>query len=269
MFRHTPAKLAIAGLLVLSASATAHDLWLIPPDRAATDSTVTIRAHSGMEFPKSEHAPDPAKFARRVALGPDQKSIELDAAATDKEAGLLQFRPSKSGIYIVGVETTPKVLTLEADKFNSYLVEDGLPHIYLLRVKEKTLDKPGVERYSKSPKALVRVGTNGGGDPTRALGLPLEIVPLKSPFDRKPGDMLPVRVLFRGKLLADANLGWAHANEGELPRGTVRTDAKGEALVPIAKAGLMTIRLTHMTRPKQAEYEWESFWTTLTWHAPE
>jgi hypothetical protein len=31
---------------------------------------------------------------------------------------------------------------------------------------------------------------------------------------------------------------------------------------------LMTIRLTHMTRPKTAEYEWESFWTTLTFRVP-
>lgn len=268
MLRCIP-PLMLAALLSISPRAMAHDLWLIPPERPSAEGTVTVRAHSGMAFPKSEHAPDPAKFGRRVASGPDQKSVELAAAGTDKEAGLLKFESARAGIYIVGVETTPKVLTLEADKFNAYLVEDGLPHIYLLRAKEKSLDKPGVERYSKSPKALVRVGTGGEGDPTRALGLPLEIVPLKSPFDRKPGDTLPVRVLFHGKPLADANLGWAHANDGERPRGTVRTDAKGEALVPIAKTGLMTIRLTHMTRPKHADYEWESFWTTLTWQAPE
>ena len=47
-----------------------------------------------------------------------------------------------------------------------------------------------------------------------------------------------------------------------------RTDAKGEALVPIARGGLMTLRLTHMTRPKAADYEWESFWATLTFRAP-
>jgi hypothetical protein len=65
--------------------------------------------------------------------------------------------------------------------------------------------------------------------------------------------------------LVDTNLGWAHPGDGESARGTVRTDEKGEALIPIAKPGLMTIRLTHMTRPKTTDYEWESFWTTLTW----
>ena len=54
-----------------------------------------------------------------------------------------------------------------------------------------------------------------------------------------------------------------------MPAGMVRTDARGEALIPITKTGLMTIRLTHMTRPKKAEYECESFWTTLTFQLPD
>jgi hypothetical protein len=30
----------------------------------------------------------------------------------------------------------------------------------------------------------------------------------------------------------------------------------------------MTVRLTHMIRPKAETYEWESFWTTLTFVVP-
>jgi formylmethanofuran dehydrogenase subunit E len=30
----------------------------------------------------------------------------------------------------------------------------------------------------------------------------------------------------------------------------------------------MSVRLTHMTRPKGEDYEWESFWTTLTFRVP-
>ena len=137
-------------------------------------------------------------------------------------------------------------------------------NIYALRAKEKSLDQPGKERYSKSPKCLVRVGDGQDGDPCRIVGLPLEIVPMQDPFQRKVGDALRVKVLFRDKPLADANLGWAHPDGGDAPAGTVRTNPKGEALIPIAQLGLKTIRLTHMTRPKEKEFEWESFWTTLT-----
>ena len=265
----TAARSALLVAVVASGRAGAHDLWLVPPDRPDAKGAVTVRANSGMSFPESEHAPDPASFARRTATGPDGKRVDLEAAGAEGTSGRLRFQPSGPGVYVLAVETKPKALTLAADKFNAYLVSDGLPHIYLQRAREKALDQPAVERYSKSPKALVRVGEGGAGDATRAVGLPLEIVPLKDPFGRRVGDTLPVRVLFGGKPLADANLGWAHPGDGEAPRGTVRTDPKGVALVPIAKTGLMTVRLTHMTRPKAADYEWESYWTTLTWVAPD
>ena len=251
------------------AHASAHDLWLVPPEKIEPKKPAIFRANSGSKFPKSDHAPDPAKFKRRILVRPDEKLGAFEAAGTEGKSGLLKIEPSGSGIYIVAVETEPKLITLGADEFNDYLVGDGLTHIYQLRRKEGTLDKPGRERYSKSPKAVVRVGTGGGGDPCRVVGLPLEIVPLKDPFALKAGDTLRVRVLFRDKPLPKANLGWDVPGDGDSPSGTVRTDKRGEALVPIGQLGLMTIRLTHMTRPKTAGYEWESFWTTLTFRIPE
>ncbi len=264
-----PRPIALFTLLAFAVPATAHDLWLIPPSGAKANERITVKAISGMEFPKGDRAPDPTKFAKRRGFDPTGKEFEVEAAGMDDKAGLLTFSPKASGIYAVAVESSPKVLQLDAEAFNDYLVSDGLPHIYKLRSKEKTLDRPAVERYSKSPKALFKVGDGKTGDATKPLGLPLEIVPLADPFTKKVGEALKVKVLFREKPLADANLGWSHPGDGDAPAGTVRTDAKGEALVPLAKTGPMTIRLTHMTRPKSKDYEWESFWTTLTFELAE
>jgi hypothetical protein len=255
-------------LSLLGSAARAHDLWLVPAEAAAVGRPAVVRANSGSDFPDSEHAPDPAAFLRRIVVRPDGTAGALEAAGREDRSGLLRFEPDRPGVHVVAVETRPKLLTLAADAFNDYLLSDGLPHVYRLRAREKTLDQPGRERYSKSPKALVRVGA-GGGDPCRVLGLPLEIVPLRDPFALRVGDTLKVRVLFRDKPLEDAHLGWQLPGDGGTPRGTVRTDARGEALVPVARTGLMSIRLTHMTRPRAEQYEWESFWTTLTFRVPE
>jgi protein tyrosine phosphatase (PTP) superfamily phosphohydrolase (DUF442 family) len=229
----------------------------------------TFRANSGMDFPKSVNTVDPSKFKSRKLILPSGAEGDLMAAGSEENTGLMSCVPSMSGVFIAAVQTEPKLISLDSSEFNAYLVSDGLPHIYRLRSEEGILDQPGRERYSKSPKAILQVGKGGGGDPTRIVGLPLEIVPLQNPFQLKVGDTLRVRVLFQGQTLADANLGWDHPDDGEPPSGTVRADSNGEALIPISRIGLITIRLTHMTRPKAIDYEWESFWTTLTFRVPE
>jgi uncharacterized GH25 family protein len=257
-----------ASILFFTSTASAHDLWLIPPGKATLKEPTVVHANVGMDFPWSELAPATDRFLHRWVVQPDGKTLELKSAGKLEKSGLLNFTPTMPGIHVVAVATIPKVLEMEADKFNEYLVADGMPHIFRLRAKEKTLNQAAKERYRKSPTALVQLGDGAQGEWNKPLDLPLQIVPLQNPFDRKLGDTLRVRVLFEKKELKDANLGWQHPGDGETARGTVRTDAKGEALIPIAQSGLMTIRLTHMTRPKTADFEWESFWTTLTFRAP-
>ena len=252
----------------LSTRLRAHDLWIVPPEASAKGTTIQLRALSGMDFPVSVNASDPSKYKLRVLILPDGSEGSLDAAGVGENVGLLDFETKNAGIYVVGIQTEPKLITLEADEFNAYLVSDGLPHIYRLRSEEKILDQAGRERYSKSPKALIQVGTDEIGDPSKVVGLPLEIVPLDNPFKLKIGNTLRVRVLFQGQPLPDANLGWDRPGDGEPPSGTVRSNSDGEALIPIQSVGMMTIRLTHMIRPKAEDYEWESFWTTLTFRIP-
>jgi len=265
---HRQSVLLATILFFFAPPAFAHDLWLIPPAKASTGKVVTIDASVGMDFPISVFAADTERYPRKFVIAPDTKTLALKSAGKKDLIAQLEFEPKVAGIHVVAVQTTPKVLELDADRFNEYLVTDGLPHIFRLRAKEKSLNQAAKERYQKSPKALVAVGADFTGGWDKALGLPLEIVPMQNPFQRKTGDTLRVQVLFQQKPLAGANLGWHRPGDGDTPIGTVRTDSKGEALIPIAQLGLMTIRLTHMTRPKTPDYEWESFWTTLTFRVP-
>lgn len=250
---------------MLVGTASAHDLWLIPP--AAPKGKLVVQAAVGMDFPNSEFAPDTERYPRKFIVRPDGTQSPLKSAGKDGMSAWLEGEAAP-GINVIAVETAPKILALDADRFNEYLVTDGLPHIFRLRAKEKTLNQPAKERYRKSPTALAMIGPGKNGAWDKPLDLPLQIVPLQNPFERKVGDTIRVRVYFQKTPLADANLGWQHPGDGDTARGTVRTNTKGEALIPIARAGLITIRLTHMTRPKMPDYEWESFWTTLTFRVP-
>lgn len=255
-------------IFALAFVAAGHDLWILPPKDAKVGGAVLIELSQGMDFPKSTGAPDPTKWKRIFAIGPDGAEAKIAPAEPAGDFGRLLLDAAKPGIYIVAVETTPKTLTLDAEEFNSYLVSDGMPQVFLERAKDGTLGESSRERYSKSPKMIVKIG-DGPGDPTRVLGLTTEIVPLADPFKVKAGATLPVRVLAHGRPLVDQWLGWDHGDDGDQPSGMVRTDERGEALIPIKKTGLLTLRITYMTHPRAETHEWESFWTTLTVRIPD
>jgi hypothetical protein len=105
-------------LFLLGSTARAHDLWLVPAEEAAVGKPAVVRANSGSDFPNSEHAPDPAAFARRVVVRPDGTAGALEAAGREDQSGLLRFDPDRPGVYVVAVETRPKLLTLAAVAFN-------------------------------------------------------------------------------------------------------------------------------------------------------
>jgi hypothetical protein len=99
--------------------APAHDLWLIPPEKPELKKPAFFRVNSGSKFPKSEHAPDVTKFKRRILVSPDGSETTAEAAGTEDNSGLMKFEPTRPGIYMVAVESEPKLIKLEADEFNN------------------------------------------------------------------------------------------------------------------------------------------------------
>ena len=253
---------AFLALLLLPGPALAHDLWLLPPE-GARPGALELRAAQGMDFPNSEAAPKVERFAKAWLVDPAGASSALKAAKADGNFGVLLGSTKAEGLYIAAAESTPKVLAMSAEDFNHYLVVDGMPHIYAQRHADGTLDQPARERYMKSVKLMFEVG-RGAGDYARVLGQPLEIIPLLNPFSVSQGEMLPIRVLLRGAPLEGARVGLDLPNDGGEPTAILRTDAKGEVLVPILRAGPTTLRLTHIERVQAPDVEWVSLWTTLT-----
>jgi len=81
-----------------------------------------------MDFPNGEAIADPAKFRRRILIGPDGNEAGLRIEAVGNKSGVLRFDASIPALYVIGVETQPRLISLTAEEFNGYLLSEGLPH---------------------------------------------------------------------------------------------------------------------------------------------
>ena len=75
--------------------------------------------------------------------------------------------------------------------------------------------------------------------------------------------MLPVRVLFRGKPAVDLQLTAASTADGFKTGVVGKTDADGRLAIPVSR-GQWRLHTILMERVNEAEVDWDSTWTTLT-----
>jgi uncharacterized GH25 family protein len=95
-------------------------------------------------------------------------------------------------------------------------------------------------------KMLVGPGASG-----TTLGTRLELVAMQDPFTAKPGSTIPVRLLYEGQPLADAEIaytdGLAKLADSEKP--VVKTDANGIAQIPVGAPGPLLLTTDVNTPP--------------------
>ena len=190
----------------LASPAWAHDAWVQPQD----GRLVFLFGHAGKL--------EPATHAKVSALAAVNAAGQPLGAKLEPAAGALR----------VQVAGTPAVITSSYDNgFHS-------------RTKEGS--KPGA--MNEVPGALgashaVKFGKTvlAWGPPAlKAMGQPLEIVPLAAPA----GGVVAVQVLWQGQPLAGAKLTRFTA-DAQTP---VVTDARGQARVPVP-AGVQMISVAH------------------------
>ncbi len=245
-------------MLVASAvAALGHDLYLVSGVKGA-DGKVCARI--GEAFPLSTNglSADRVELFRVHHQG---KSAELNGR---QEA--TQFcAPLAAGSALVEMTVRSRFINLAAKDFNAYIHGERLGEIVRLREQRGQTGAEGKEVYSRYAKLLIG---DTGDLATRAVGHTLEIVPEKNPSQLKPGDSLPVRVLFRGKPLAGAAVFAVY--EGAELKGheytiAAETDEHGRAILKLDRPGLWYARLIHMVPAEgEPDADWRSFFATVT-----
>jgi nickel transport protein len=232
--RLVPALALAATLLFGSAGPlSAHDAWITLSGPAEARRAVVNYGH-----PDDRPAAFADKVVDLVAITAKARSSLLDGLAAASENGV-QIARSKP------FEDAGHTL-LAARYDNGFWVKttDGL-----YRNATRRLVPDAAESFwsGKFAKAL-----SGADAPWQeVLGHDLELVPLSDPAKARPGETLKVKVLFRGKPLAEAEVergdGKTAVAEKDIPK--FKTDADGVATIPIAKPGAHLLVIDHRTAP--------------------
>jgi uncharacterized GH25 family protein len=259
----SPSLAALVSLIVAASAAPlpAHDFWIEPSAyRAAAGSSVDVALRVGGGYRGDAVARDSTRIHRFVAAGPGgEQTIPGEDGALPAGRTRLQ----SEGILVLGYHSRPSPITLEAEKFEAYLAEEGLERISALRAGRGEGSKPGREVFSRCAKALVVCGRPSTGGHDRRLGLPLELVPETNPY-LGSGGRLPVRVLFQDRPLEGA-LVVALAREAPDQKLAARSDREGRVVFDLSGGRTWLVKTVHMVRaPADSGADWESLWGSLT-----
>lgn len=250
-------------ILLIGLPVFAHTLYFLPGKfRVTPGETLVVSLHNGDSFPEADDGVAPERIGEAALTGgggvkPITDFLRLGRAthAVVKVDGI--------GSQWLGLRTRNNLLETDRAKFEQYMRDEGLTN---------TLGEPAGpvrERYVKHAKALVVSGAADDGW-KRVLGLDLEFVPEADPSALKPGDVLPVRVLWKGEPARGVRVekAWAAAGRHAIEIAG-RTDAEGRILIPLDKAAKWRLHTVVMEPTKgDPEAEWQSYWATLTFELP-
>lgn len=256
-------KLALT--LTLASAALAHDLYIMPSTfQPRPGERVALGFHVGDSFPRSEVAGRLNKLIQ-PKISWSGGSVPVENLRVEGTRDMGDAVVSGTGSLMATVATIPNLIELEPAKFLSYLQHEGLDEVIAWRASHGEEKKPGKERYSKYAKALLK---SGAPDVyfKQPSGLIIEIIPESDPYALKPGDELPIQVLFRGKPFAGLQIeaSWAAGQEGKT-MAAGRTGPDGRARIKLPAAGQWRLHTIRMERCSDAATaDWESFWASLT-----
>lgn len=267
--------LALLACALLSLPVLAHDFWMRPGNyRPVREALIEVGLFVG-DFGIGDAVPRTEdRILKFAAMTPDgeKKLLGRDGLAP---AGYL--RTSSEGFYVLGYQSTPAFVTVPPTTFVSYLEERGLDAVREARAARGESDKPAREFYSRSSKAILKVGEEAASGYERALGLTLELTPAKDPYvlawNAADGrfERLPLQLTLRGAPLAGAlvraiNLDDPPRDDQDTQRVLqARSDSEGRLGLCLPGEGRWLVAAVHMVSLEdRSQADFESFWASLT-----
>ncbi len=241
--------LTIFFLLYSCVTSSAHDYWIIPDTFNPSESTIVESSFScGHKYFMDGEVPDITKFKPNL-LTPQGISIPLAYSRVGSKVAKIMVPVLGRGTYVMSVSNTmPSYWTVSKNGW--------VP-------KPKSMVKNAIKggKYFKSLKTFLTVGS-GSDSYDKIMGYKIEIVPQKNPTTLRPGQALPILVLYDGKPLEGANIfgifeGYSSTEKDSFPIET-KTDKNGLASISMNRPGHWLIGAKYQfntNKDNDADYE--------------
>lgn len=188
---------------------------------------------------------------------------DLKPTVVEGKKDHLDVELKEEGTHVLAMQSTFSFAELEADKFNTYLKENGLDDAYAAREKAGALGRPGKESSAKYTKLLLQAGAKKDGGYKMAVGFPIEIVPEQNPYSLKLGDNIRFKILWNKKPLFGARVKVWNRKEGLTTLQNIYTEQNGTMETRISSKGLWLVQVIYMVPSKDGQADWRSYCGSL------
>ena len=267
IIRNLFASLALA---LSTTAAAGHEFWIDPIDfLVPSGAPVVADIRVGQEYEGSASAWIPRNF-RIFEIAQGDVRTPVEGRMGDRPA-LNQTAPDGLAIAL-HVTTDSRITWKEFQKFEDFVRHKDAEWTLAEHAARGLPEVDFSEAYSRYAKSLIAVGDGAGAD--RDYGLLTELVALANPYTDDLSAGFPVRLLYQGAPRADAQIEvFAKDEAGAVTISTVRTDAEGRAVVPVAPGTRYMLDAVVLREPSEAlaaerDVVWESLWANLTFAVP-
>lgn len=257
--------MTIRTLALLTLSLTpllAHDMWIEPATfHPAIGDITSLRLLVGQGM-LGDPLPRSSQLIKQFVFEDPQGRKPVFGREGHNPAGFI--RATQPGFMVVGFYSNPTPLEQPAEKFNSYLKEEGLDAIVQQRAKSPDSSSVVHEMFSRCAKSLLLAGAAATTQTDKILGFPLELLAERNPYALAAGEQLPVRLTYENKPLPGA-LVIAVNKRRPSEKISARTDKAGRVLLALSPGGMWLVKAVHMIpAPVGMDAQWHSYWASLT-----
>ena len=259
---------ALSALLLLAAAAAlaAHDFWIEPSSfRPAVGSQLAVSLRVGEHF-RGEPVPRAGPKIVKFVLATPTGEASIGGLPGTDPAGFVRI--PTPGFLLIGYRSSRTPITLEAEKFEKYLEDEGLDSVLKARASRNERAKPGNEVYSRCAKSVIAGNGTGDFGFDGTLGFTLELVAESNPLKLRAGDAMKLRLVHEGQGLPGALVKLTRQDDPDNTM-TARTGPDGRVSFKLPRKGVWLARVVHMVpAPADTGADWESLWASLTFEVP-